>query len=292
MNQREEVEFSNILFNNENETFFYDKSLEFEINDFINDNQENNFDNDNNSSKEDEFEENITSEKIIPIFPSTKKLFYKKESFKEKEDNETTNKNITDTKNSIFSEKQNKINNFQKTFSRRSTDDSINSNKKDLKIDILNIILKEEKRTMIILEKIPIKLSQKNFIEEIDSKGFKEKYNLICFRHLNSKYINIYINFIHEFHIISFFETFNNKKMNSIDKRINIKYSNLNEFELKAIINFKDILIEFNEYNNIFQQIEIPLSYLSVFKKINPKAVCIIKEENMYKEGKFLVKKF
>ena len=145
---------------------------------------------------------------------------------------------------------------------------------------------------MIILEKIPFKLSQKNFIEEIDSKGFKEKYNLICFRHLNSKYINIYINFIHEFHIISFFETFNNRKMNSIDKIINIKYSNLNEYELKAIINYKDILIEFNELNNIFQQIEIPLSYLTVFKKINPKAVCIIKEENMYKEGKFLVKKF
>ena len=291
MNQIEEIEFSNILFNNENESFFYDKSLEFEINNFINENQKNNFYNDNNSSN-DEFEENIISEKIIPIFPSTKKLFYKNESFKEKEENENINKNIIDSKNSINKEKTNKINNFQKTFSRRSTDESSNSNKKNLKIDILNIILKEEKRTMIILEKIPFKLSQKNFIEEIDSKGFKEKYNLICFRHLNSKYINIYINFIHEFHIISFFETFNNRKMNSIDKIINIKYSNLNEYELKAIINYKDILIEFNELNNIFQQIEIPLSYLSVFKKINPKAVCIIKEENMYKEGKFLVKKF
>ena len=291
MNQIEEIEFSNILFNNENESFFYDKSLEFEINNFINENQKNNFYNDNNSSN-DEFEENIISEKIIPIFPSTKKLFYKNESFKEKEENENINKNIIDSKNSINKEKTNKINNFQKTFSRRSTDESSNSNKKNLKIDILNIILKEEKRTMIILEKIPFKLSQKNFIEEIDSKGFKEKYNLICFRHLNSKYINIYINFIHEFHIISFFETFNNRKMNSIDKIINIKYSNLNEYELKAIINYKDILIEFNELNNIFQQIEIPLSYLTVFKKINPKAVCIIKEENMYKEGKFLVKKF
>ena len=291
MNQIEEIEFSNILFNNENESFFYDKSLEFEINNFINENQKNNFYNDNNSSN-DEFEENIISEKIIPIFPSTKKLFYKNESFKEKEENENINKNIIDSKNSINIEKTNKINNFQKTFSRRSTDESSNSNTKNLKIDILNIILKEEKRTMIILEKIPIKLSQKNFIEEIDSKGFKEKYNLICFRHLNSKYINIYINFIHEFHIISFFETFNNRKMNSIDKIINLKYSNLNEYELKAIINYKDILIEFNELNNIFQQIEIPLSYLTVFKKINPKAVCIIKEENMYKEGKFLVKKF
>ena len=291
MNQIEEIEFSNILFNNENESFFYDKSLEFEINNFINENQKNNFYNDNNSSN-DEFAENIISEKIIPIFPSTKKLFYKNESYKEKEENENINKNIIDSKNSINIEKTNKINNFQKTFSRRSTDESSNSNKKNLKIDILNIILKEEKRTMIILEKIPIKLSQKNFIEEIDSKGFKEKYNLICFRHLNSKYINIYINFIHEFHIISFFETFNNRKMNSIDKIINIKYSNLNEYELKAIINYKDILIEFNELNNIFQQIEIPLSYLTVFKKINPKAVCIIKEENMYKEGKFLVKKF
>ena len=291
MNQIEEIEFSNILFNNENESFFYDKSLEFEINNFINENQKNNFYNDNNSSN-DEFEENIISEKIIPIFPSTKKLFYKNESFKEKEENENINKNIIDSKNSINIEKTNKINNFQKTFSRRSTDESSNSNTKNLKIDILNIILKEEKRTMIILEKIPFKLSHKNFIEEIDSKGFKEKYNLICFRHLNSKYINIYINFIHEFHIISFFETFNNRKMNSIGKIINLKYSNLNEYELKAIINYKDILIEFNELNNIFQQIEIPLSYLTVFKKINPKAVCIIKEENMYKEGKFLVKKF
>ena len=290
LNQIEEVEFSNILYNNENESFFYDNSLEFEINDFINDEQENDFYNDSDSSI-DEFE-NKSCEKKIPIFPSTKKLFYKKKvSFKDNEDNETKNINMLDTKSNIYTEKKN-ITNFKKTFSRRTTDQSSDSNIKSLKIDVLNIILKEEKRTMIILEKIPFKLSHKNFIKEIDSKGFKGKYNLICFRKLNSKFINIYINFIHEFHIISFYETFNNRKMNSIDKLINIKYSDLNEYELKVVINYKDILIEFNELNNIFQQIEIPLSYLTVFKKINPKAVCIIKEENMYKEGKFLVKKF
>ena len=106
LNQIEEVEFSNILFNNENESFFYDKSLEFEINDFINDEQENDFYNDSDSSN-DEFEENKSCEKKIPIFPSTKKLFYKKKvSFKENEDNETKNKNMLDTKSTVFIQKK------------------------------------------------------------------------------------------------------------------------------------------------------------------------------------------
>jgi hypothetical protein len=180
---------------------------------------------------------------------------------------------------------------IQKSFSRKTTLET--PNKRNLKIEILNIILGEDKRTLIALDNLPSKFKKKNFKEEIDSKGFKGKYNFIYFHKIKSKNIvNIYINFIHEFHIISFYETFNNRKMNSIDKLINIKYSDLNEYELKVVINYKDILIEFNELNNIFQQIEIPLSYLTVFKKINPKAVCIIKEENMYKEGKFLVKKF
>jgi hypothetical protein len=37
---------------------------------------------------------------------------------------------------------------------------------------------------------------------------------------------------------------------------------------------------------------EIPLNYLSLFKKIYPKRVCITKEKNLYNEGIFVVKKF
>ena len=122
----------------------------------------------------------------------------------------------------------------------------------------------------------------------INLYGFKNKFEFIYFHTLNSKSINIYINFFNKFHIISFYEKFNGKKMNFDDKILNLKFCNIDPSNLKVSVN-KINLIENHNYDFL---IEIPINYLTLFKKINPKSVCIIKEENLYNDGFFVVKKF
>lgn len=274
-----QIDFSNILFKEESQIL--DNSFEFEVNDLINEKRENE---DNENDTDLEIEENVIYDKNIPkIFQETKILSLKK-AIQEKE--ELNPKFNSFNQNSTIKNEEN-IN--KTSLSRRTTSDQI-TNKKNLKIDVLNIILGEEKRTMIIIENIPSKYNIKFFKGEIDSQGFKGKYNLIYFHKINSKFNNIYINFIHELHIISFYERFNGKKINNIDKIINMKYCNLDENEFKALI-VKENSIEINNINFNFQNFEIPLSYLSLFKKIYSNSVCIIKEHNIYNEGTFLVKK-
>ena len=284
-----QIDISNILI--QEESYFFDNSLEFEINDLIYENKENYISNEENDSNNDIEEMVVNSKQIPKIFPNTKKLFYRNNSSKEKEESEKIDCGQNINSFNIMNNNTNKKNDvdIQKSFSRKTTLET--PNKRNLKIEILNIILGEDKRTLIALDNLPSKFKKKNFKEEIDSKGFKGKYNFIYFHKIKSKNIvNIYINFIHEFHIISFYHLFNGKKMNCIDKIISIKYCNLDESELKGLI-IKENLIEENNIN-IFQQIEIPLFYLSFFKKIYINSVCIIKEKNFYNEGSFIVKKF
>ena len=84
------------------------------------------------------------------------------------------------------------------------------------KIDITNIITGEEKRTMIEINKIPKKYNLKTIKEELNSKGFKDKYNYISFEAIdrynndfnniiNSNCKKIYINFVDPLHIILFY---------------------------------------------------------------------------------------
>ena len=287
--ENNQINFSNILI--QEESYFFDNSLEFEINDLIYENVEN--DNQDDSNSDSDIEEMVVYNKQIPkIFPNTKKLFCRNNSLKEKEENEklecNPNVNSFNIINSI-SPKKNDVK-IQKSLSRKTTLDIPNKN--NLKIDNLNIILGEDKRRLISIDNLSSKFNKKKFKEEIDSKGFKGKYNFIYFHKIKSKNIvNIYINFLHEFHIILFYHIFNGKKINCVDKIMNIKYCNLEENELRGLI-IKDNLIEEYNNNNILQQIEIPLLYLSLFKKIYINSVCVIKEKNIYNEGTFIIKKF
>ncbi len=84
--------------------------------------------------------------------------------------------------------------------------------------------------------------------------------------------------FIKNFIEKQFFEWKNNIK----------KFNKINKFDLRLINNKEDFF-----QNKIYNfQMEIPLNYLSLFKKIYPKRVCITKEKNLYNEGIFVVKKF
>ena len=140
-----------------------------------------------------------------------------------------------------------------------------------------------KKKRWISIENLPAKFNKKKFKEEIDSKGFKGKNNFIFFHKIKSKNIvNIYINFLHEFHIILFYHIFNGKKINFVDKIMKIKYCNLEENKLRGLI-IKDNLTEENKNNNTLQQIEISLSHSTFFKIIYFNSVCMIKEKK-YKQ--------
>ena len=285
-----EVEFSNILFNYQSK--FLNDSFEYEDNDLLNE---------ENCLMED-IEENISFDKKIPkIFPKTnqKKSLTKqnsvssnqkeniekleKENEKEIEKEET---NITSFNIQYLQKNNTKTN--QNSLSRKTTDTSNSTKKSSSKIDIFNIILGEENRTLILIDNLSNNFNKKKFLEMINLYGFKNKFEFIYFHTLNSKSINIYINFFNKFHIISFYEKFNGKKMNFDDKILNLKFCNIDPSNLKVSVN-KINLIENHNYDFL---IEIPINYLTLFKKINPKSVCIIKEENLYNDGFFVVKKF
>ncbi len=272
-----EINFSNILF--ENESQFLNNSFQSEINDLISENiKENNF-------YENSIEENISLDKKIPkIFPETNKI----KSIVRKNIVSINLKDEELNLNSFKILKKADSKNLTNSLSRKTTDTS-NSNKNNLssKIEILNIILGEEKRTLILIENISSKINKKKFIEFINENGFKEKYDFIYFHQFNSKNINIYMNFVNNFNIISFYQKFNGKKIFSNEKII-LKFCTINVNDLRLM----DCKEDFFQNSNYNFQIEIPLNYLSFFKKIYPKSVCIIKEKNLYNEGNFVVKKF
>ena len=279
----EEEDFSNIIFNNQSK--FLNDSFEFEFNDLIND----------KNCLMEGIEENISLVKKIPkIFPKTnqkislKKILsnqkenidkFVKENEKEYEKEET---NIISFNIQYLQKNNSKI--YQNSFSRKT----INIKKGSSKIEIFNIILGEESRTLILIDNLSNKFNKKKFQETISLKGFKNKFDFIYFHTINSKSLNIYINFVNKFHIISFYEAFYKKKLDFDDKIINLKFCNIQPSDLKVNMK-KNNIIENHNYDYL---IEIPINYLTLFKKIYPKSVCIIKEENLYNDGNFVVMKF
>ena len=279
----EEEDFSNIIFNNQSK--FLNDSFEFEFNDLIND----------KNCLMEGIEENISLVKKIPkIFPKTNQKIsltkvlsnqkenidkFVKENEKEYEKEET---NIISFNIQYLQKNNSKI--YQNSFSRKT----INIKKGSSKIEIFNIILGEESRTLILIDNLSNKFNKKKFQETISLKGFKNKFDFIYFHTINSKSLNIYINFVNKFHIISFYEAFYKKKLDFDDKIINLKFCNIQPSDLKVNMK-KNNIIENHNYDYL---IEIPINYLTLFKKIYPKSVCIIKEENLYNDGNFVVMKF
>ena len=176
--ENNQINFSNILL--QEESYFFDNSLEFEINDLIYENTENDKQSDSNSNSD--IEEMVIYNKQIPkIFPNTKKLFCRNNSIKEKEENEkieyNPNLNSFNIINSV-SPKKNNVN-IRKSLSRKTTLDI--PNKVNLKIDNLNIILGEDKRRLISLENLPSKFKKKNLKKKLIQKDLKENIILFTF---------------------------------------------------------------------------------------------------------------
>jgi len=206
-------------------------------------------------------------------------------------------------KTEASSEFQNKYNNNINIL--ESLDENIEIFKK--KIDITNIITGEEKRTMIEINKIPKKYSLKAIKEEMNIKGFKDKYDYISFEVIdrynndinnlaNPNYKKIYINFIDPLNIILFYYLVQKKYFNFKNNINDIQYSNF-DYLPKTNINLEPNNILKNSFNiknkksNLINKIEIPKEYLDFYKKVNPNDVCINSKESNFRIEVFFVKK-
>ena len=165
-----------------------------------------------------------------------------------------------------------------------STKSSISKTNKNLsnKIDIENILIEKETRTLIFITNISKKMTEKKFRDEILYKNeFKEKINFFYFDDEQKSFNSCYVNFINSMDIILFYEIFNQKKY--FDSKIIIKFSD------KKI--FPELKFSTMKLKNLYS--ELPLKYLNLFKKLhNNNYICIIKDKNnFYKEyGTFLIK--
>ena len=165
-----------------------------------------------------------------------------------------------------------------------STKSSISKTNKNLsnKIDIENILIEKETRTLIFITNISKKMTEKKFRDEILYKNeFKEKINFFYFDDEKKSFNSCYVNFINSMDIILFYEIFNQKKY--FDSKIIIKFSD------KKI--FPELKFSTMKLKNLYS--ELPLKYLNLFKKLhNNNYICIIKDRNnFYKEyGNFLIK--
>ena len=165
-----------------------------------------------------------------------------------------------------------------------STKSSISKTNKNLsnKIDIENILIEKETRTLIFITNISKKMTEKKFRDEILYKNeFKEKINFFYFDDEKKSFNSCYVNFINSMDIILFYEIFNQKKY--FNSKIIIKFSD------KKI--FPELKFSTMKLKNLYS--ELPLKYLNLFKKLhNNNYICIIKDRNnFYKEyGNFLIK--
>ena len=173
------------------------------------------------------------------------------------------------------------------------------------KINIINIITGEDKRTMIEINKIPKKYDIKSFKEELNNKGLEGKYDYLSFETIdrynsdinnliNHPYKKAYINFIEPLHIIIFFNLFQKKFFNFKWNKSKIQYSD-HLSKRNICLDSKDIFkknnTNYNKRSNLINKIEIPKEYLDFYKKVNPNDVCINSKENYFGIDTFIVKK-
>jgi len=175
------------------------------------------------------------------------------------------------------------------------------------KIDITNIITREEKRTMIEINKVPKKYNLKTIKEELNNKGFKDKYDYISFEAIdrynndinnliNTNSKKIYINFVDPLHIILFYYLVQKKYFNFKNNINDIQYSDFDylpkmNISLESNNKLKHSFNGKNKKSDLINKIEIPKVYLDFYKKVNPNDVCINSKESHFKTEVFLVKK-
>ena len=150
-------------------------------------------------------------------------------------------------------------------------------------INLMNIIMREDNRTTLMIKNIPNKYTISSFLEEIDTY-FKNTYDVF---YLPIDYVNkcnlgfAFINFVEPLHIILFYELYRGKKWKKFksDKKCELLYAKFqNKKELTAHFEKGKVLL-FDTMEKrplilptpkILPKINIPLYYLNIFTKMYP----------------------
>ena len=161
-------------------------------------------------------------------------------------------------------------------------------------INLDDIISGKDTRTTIMIRNIPIKYSDKMLINELEE--FKDKFDCIYMPYDQEKCGNkgyAFINFIHPYHILFFYEKFQNKTWNFFEsKKIcelnNANFQGISEIQ-KHAKNYKGIKKPtFFKGLDSVNNIEVPLKYLKKIKARYPMLNFVEKKE----KNIFLIKSF
>lgn len=153
-------------------------------------------------------------------------------------------------------------------------------------ISPMKIIIGDENRTMVLMKNIPLFYKPQTLLNEILSYKYLEgKFNFFYLPYNNKDKKNYgfaLINFVNALHVVLFYEYFHKRYLKIY------KCSTNSKIEL-CFIDYDN-----NDLNKetIYKEIVLPYKYMRLFKEIYRKAVCVVKDVNLYGEGCFVVKSF
>ena len=169
------------------------------------------------------------------------------------------------------SEYNNKFNNNNNNFGSKS---------KNIPINLDNIALGKETRTTVMIKNIPIKYDTKILLKELEH--FDGKFNCLYMPYDYSKNGNkgyAFLNFVNPLHILLFYEWFHGKSWLFFESKkiCDLYYANYQGIEeIKNHAknykgNKKPLFFIDTDEENINNIIEIPIKYLNLLLKANPK---------------------
>ncbi|MCQ2818731.1 MAG: hypothetical protein MJ252_15805 [archaeon] len=224
-----------------------------------------------------------------------KEEFYKNENYHKGSVSSTgnyTNKNIN-TKSNASKEK---VNDYSYAPSHRKGKEKGKDSGNSKVIILDELVTGNEKRTTLMLKNIPNKYSLNNLIEEIDP-AFWGKYDYINLpidydRKLNLGYA--FINFTDPFHIVLFYQTYYGRKWNRYrsEKKLDLAYADKQgKKDVKSRDDQTYFAIEDRrfDFKNLTPKIEIPITFLDLFRKAYPNSVFTIEERPSYFRDKCFV---
>ena len=175
-------------------------------------------------------------------------------------------------------QKQNKID-YNNKFNNNNNN-NFGSKSKNIPINLDNIALGKETRTTVMIKNIPIKYDTKILLKELEH--FDGKFNCLYMPYDYSKNGNkgyAFLNFVNPLHILLFYEWFHGKSWLFFESKkiCDLYYANYQGIEeiKNHAKNYKGnkksfLFIDLDE-ENINNIIEIPIKYLNLLLKANPK---------------------
>jgi len=175
-------------------------------------------------------------------------------------------------------QKQNKIE-YNNKFNNNNNN-NFGSKSKNIPINLDNIALGKETRTTVMIKNIPIKYDTKILLKELEH--FDGKFNCLYMPYDYSKNGNkgyAFLNFVNPLHILLFYEWFHGKSWLFFESKkiCDLYYANYQGIEeiKNHAKNYKGnkksfLFIDLDE-ENINNIIEIPIKYLNLLLKANPK---------------------